>query len=374
MSAATIEAQKHDRRSELKAFDETKAGVKGLVDAGITKVPRIFINRHNQSADINSAADAANEPSWSVPVIDLRGVGEEAALRRKVVAEVGRACEEWGFFQVINHGIPLSLLSEMINGVRRFHEQDLQVKKQYYSRDVPPTKFKYMSNFDLYEGLVTNWRDTIAVVTAPRRLDPHELPEVCRDIIIEYTNQVRNLGIILFELLSEALGLAPNHLGDMKCAEGVFFSGHYYPACPEPEVAIGTSSHADADFLTVLLQDHVGGLQVLHADQWVDVPAVPGALVVNLGDLMQLITNDKFKSVNHRVLAKNVGPRISVVCFFRIHAGGEHADTAYGPMKELLSAENPAIYRETSTNEYLAYYFSKGLDGTSALPHFKLKA
>ncbi|GMH29207.1 hypothetical protein Nepgr_031050 [Nepenthes gracilis] len=180
IAAATIEAQKHDRRSELKAFDETKAGVKGLVDAGITKVPRIFINRHNQSADINSAADAANEPRSSVPVIDLRGVGEDAALRRKVVAEVGRAREEWGFFQVINHGIPLSLLSEMINGRRRFHEQDLQVKKQYYSRDVPPTKFKYMSNFDLCEGLVTNWRDTIAVVTAPRRLDPHEMPEVCR--------------------------------------------------------------------------------------------------------------------------------------------------------------------------------------------------
>jgi isopenicillin N synthase-like dioxygenase len=95
------------------------------------------------------------------------------------------------------------------------------------------------------------------------------------------------LGILLLELLSEALGLNPNHLNDIDCSEGLAVVCHYYPACPQPELTIGASKHADYAFLSVLLQDHIGGLQVLHQDKWVDVPPVPGSLVVNIGDLLQ---------------------------------------------------------------------------------------
>ncbi|KAK2967937.1 hypothetical protein RJ640_010547 [Escallonia rubra] len=109
---------------------------------------------------------------------------------------------------------------------------------------------------------------------------------------------------------------------------------HYYPACLRPEPICGTNKYTDNSFITVLLQDQIGGLQVLHGNQWVDVPPTPGALV--------LILNDKITGAEHRVLANCVGPRVSVACF--LTTGVLPTSKLFAPVEELLSEENLSVY------------------------------
>ncbi|KAF5459357.1 hypothetical protein F2P56_023311 [Juglans regia] len=353
----------YDRAKEVKEFDETKHGVKGLIDSGVAKVPRFLIHP-SESLPKSSPATSVH---FQVPVIDLRGL--ECCWQTEVIDEIREASETWGFFQMVNHGVPATVMNNMLEAVRQFHEQPKEEKMQWYSRDYKQ-RVRYYCNGDLLVSKAANWRDSIAFDFQDGPLNPEEFPLVCREAVSEYMKYIIELSTRLSELLSKALGLSSDYIARIECMKTESLVCHYYPVCPEPDLTLGATKHSDPSCITVLLQDSIGGLQVLHQNHWVDVPPVEGALVANIGDFMQLITNDKFKSVKHRVLAGRVGPRVSVACFF--YPSATHKLQPYGPIKEFLSDMDPPIYRETHITEYLSYYRSKGLDGNSALPHFKV--
>ncbi|KAG8483232.1 hypothetical protein CXB51_022211 [Gossypium anomalum] len=218
----------YNRINELKAFDETKSGVKGLVDSGLSKIPTIFINEEymlERNNNIHNQKSGSSTNNGGIPIIDLTGVDDDPNLRREIVKKVGEACEKWGFFQIINHGIPVTTLDEMMDGIRRFHEQDKEAKKEFYSRDIT-RKVYYNSNVDLYLAEATNWRDSLNCVMAPRGPLPQQLPAVCRDIFIEYSNKVMKLVHTLLELFSEAFGLNRSYLEDIGCGEGLIVLGN----------------------------------------------------------------------------------------------------------------------------------------------------
>ncbi|KAK7843838.1 1-aminocyclopropane-1-carboxylate oxidase like protein [Quercus suber] len=121
----------YDRDKEVKEFDETKAGINGLVDSGVTKVPRFLIDPP-ESLPNPMLSPATTQ--FEVPVIDLQG-SEQSCRRMEIVDEVRKASETWGFFQMINHGVPVSVLDKMFDAVREFHDQPKEEKMEWYSRD-----------------------------------------------------------------------------------------------------------------------------------------------------------------------------------------------------------------------------------------------
>lgn len=174
----------YDRLRELEVFDNTKAGVKGLVDAGIVTIPKIFVRPSDELSQEDS-----NSCLWrnvQVPIIDLGGIDSCVKKRKEVVDEIKLASMTWGFFQVVNHGISVQLMDQMIDGVRKFHEQDLELKKDYYSHDHMKT-VRYDSSIDLYQSRFAKWRDTLNIsLLVPGQFQPDHLPPICRYVHISF--------------------------------------------------------------------------------------------------------------------------------------------------------------------------------------------
>ncbi|CAL5047138.1 unnamed protein product [Urochloa decumbens] len=367
MASPSSPAPQPDRAALLKAFDEARTGVRGLVESGVSSVPELFVH-----PDPYASAPLA-PPGVSIPVVDL---SLPAPLAAATAAEAART---WGFFHLVNHhqalGVPEDYPDRALAAVRAFNELPAAERSAYYGRAMAGG-VSYFSNIDLFRTTAASWRDTVQIGFGPQRPDPARIPAICRDEVLEWDAHATAVGRSLLGLLSEGLGLGPTRLEEVSCLEGKVMVCHYYPVCPEPDRTMGIVPHSDPGVLTVLAQDGVGGLQVKQTDDdgesyWVDVEPVPGALVINVGDLLQIMSNDKYKSVDHRVIMNTrEEARVSIAIFFN---PGKRGDTVfYGPLPELVSSDNPPKYRDFTMSEFLGAFFKRDLASKALVDHFKL--
>lgn len=165
----------YDRRKELEEFDNTKLGVKGLVDSGITQIPRIFHHPLDTLFHLSRGTQQVDSDHDLIPVIDLSG------WQPKIVKQIRDAAAKLGFFQVINHGVSVPMLDHLIDVIKSFHELPPEEKIPHYRRDTTTCcsgGVGFYSNFDLFQSDAASWRDTLEVRLD--HFDTKSLPNVCR--------------------------------------------------------------------------------------------------------------------------------------------------------------------------------------------------
>ncbi|EAZ36518.1 hypothetical protein OsJ_20854 [Oryza sativa Japonica Group] len=354
MASSAAAAAATDRIALVKAFDETRTGVRGLVESGVSAVPVIF--RH---PDPYASVPLA-PPGVSIPVVNL-------SLPAPLAAEAAAgAARDWGFFYLVNHHalVPSGFTAGLLAAVRAFNELPAAERAAHYG----PLRGR--------RGQLLLQRRPVPVVLGPSRPDAERIPAACRAEVVGWDAHATAVARAVMALLCEGLGLRGETLEEASCLEGKLMVCHYYPVCPEPERTMGIVPHTDPGVLTVLAQDGVGGLQVKHTNEdgesyWVDTKPVPGALVINVGDLLQIMSNDKYKSVEHRVVMKShEEARVSSAIFYN---PGKRGDSVfYGPLPDLISSGNPPKYRNFTMSEFLGAFFKRDLASKALIEHFKI--
>ncbi|XP_024519071.1 protein DMR6-LIKE OXYGENASE 2 [Selaginella moellendorffii] len=368
-------------------------GVKVLVDGGMDIVPDIYIQPEHQRLCKSKVCPDTQD----IPVIDLRELSN-SGNRPKAIAAIGQACQKWGFFQVTNHGVPVATTEKMKEVAYEFFELPVEEKMAYHATSMSSKMTMYGTSFNPYEDKTFDWRDYLRHSCNPLSEEnvsswPANPPSyrqathsthtflrfaslhfyksskaysvsVCtsRETAVNYSEAVGSLCKSLLRALSESLGLSPEFL---DAAFGTpnerFLLLNYYPPCPDPALALGLSSHSDVGGITILLQDATSGLQVLNDGQWIPVKPLPGAFVVNVGDQLQVLSNGKYKSVEHRVVLNSECPRLSIALFYN-----PSFNTVVSPVEELLDESHPPLYKEFTFSDYKKRFYAK-LDGKACI-------
>ncbi|CAA0842661.1 2-oxoglutarate (2OG) and Fe(II)-dependent oxygenase superfamily protein [Striga hermonthica] len=322
-------------------------------------LPSSYIRPESDRPKLSEVAEC-----HSVPVIDL-GCQDKSLVVRKI----GDACRDFGFFQVINHGVPKELVDQMQSVAREFFSLPVEEKMKLYSDD-PSKTMRLSTSFNVKKETVHNWRDYLRLYCHPLEKYVPEWPSnpsSFKDIVSIYCTEVRKLGFRLQEAISESLGLEKDSLKSVFGDQGQHMAINYYPACPQPDLTYGLPAHTDPNVLTILLQDlQVTGLQVLKDGKWLSIKPRPGAFVVNIGDQIQALSNGKYKSVWHRAVVNADKSRLSIASFLC------PCDSAYiSSPKDITCGENRALYRGFTYAEYYKKFWSRNLDQDHCLELFK---
>ncbi|KAL6211990.1 hypothetical protein ACLB2K_017213 [Fragaria x ananassa] len=284
----------------------------------------------------------------AIPVIDFSKLnGEERAA---TLAQIANGCEEWGFFQLVNHGISEELLERVKKVSDEFfkNEREENFKKSTLVQSLNADQ--KLENVD--------WEDVITL------LDGNEWPSKTpgfKETMEEYRAELKKLAERVMEVMDENLGLPKGYMKKaFNGGEGVddaFFGTKvsHYPPCPQPELVTGLRAHTDAGGVILLFQDdQVGGLHILKDGEWIDVQPLRNSIVINTGDQIEVLSNGLYKSVWHRVLATPTGNRRSIASFYN-----PSLKATIAPAPELVEKANQEVnqtYPKFVFGDYLSIY------------------
>ncbi|GMN53790.1 hypothetical protein TIFTF001_022921 [Ficus carica] len=298
------------------------------------------------------------------PVINLEKLnGEE---RKTTMKQIKDACEKWGFFELVNHGIPHELLDTVE-----------KMTKDHY-RKCMEQRFKELvasKSLDAVQAEVKDmdWESTFFLRHLPVSTISQipDLDDEYRNVMREFAKKLEKLAEELLDLLCENLGLEKGYLkkafyGSNGPTFGTKVSN--YPPCPKPDLIKGLRAHTDAGGIILLFQDDkVSGLQLLKDGEWIDVPPMRHSIVINLGDQLEVITNGKYKSVLHRVIAQTDGTRMSIASFY--NPGSDAVIYPAPALVEKEAEETNQVYPKFVFEDYMKLY--AGLKFQAKEPRFE---
>ncbi|XP_028790551.1 hyoscyamine 6-dioxygenase-like [Neltuma alba] len=298
-----------------------------------------------------------------IPVIDLSEA--EHGDRTPTIRKILQAAQEFGFFQVKNHGVSENLMTEAMGVFKEIFQRSNLAKQKLDSQDVSKRCRLKTCTINCTADKVHLWRDFLMHPCHPLEQWQHTWPQNptrYQECVGACSVEVKKLASRILALISEGLGLKCGYFDDELLSGSMMLSVNHFPPCPQPSLTLGSSKHADTNLITILLQDDVYGLQVLKEDKWIGVEPNPHAFIVNMGCLLQVISNNKLKSAEHRVVTNPSTARTSAA-FFVIAL----EDSIIEPAKDLTDELHPPIYKPFKTKDFVTQFLANDGDSQAAL-------
>ncbi|WCJ27337.1 2-oxoglutarate (2OG) and Fe(II)-dependent oxygenase superfamily protein [Euphorbia peplus] len=337
--------------------------VQELARESLITVPSRYVR-----PDQDSPVFPDTEPVPKVPVIDMSRLYSEEFMNFEL-EKLHHACKEWGFFQLINHGVSDSLLEQVKTETQQFLDIPMEEKKHYWQKQGEMEGFR--PGFVKSEEQKLDWGDVFYIVTRPHNLKhPHLIPNLpFRDLLEAYTEEMENLAMKILSLMERSLGMKTEELKDIFKEGNQQMRMNYYPPCPQPELVMGLNHHTDGGGLTIVLQaNEVEGLQVKKAGKWIPIKPLPNAFVINIGDILEIVTNGIYKSAEHRATVNSVNKRISIATFY-----SPGLDVEIGPVPSLLSPDRPALFKRLTVADFFKVFFTRQLNGRTNLDFVRVQ-